>query len=242
MKHYFISGTSKGIGKSLAETLLKDENNKVTGISRSNSIKHKNYNHITTDLSNLDDTESIFFPTIENAEEIILINNSGVLSDIKRIGKLKNKDIINDYNVNIVSPSILTNNFIKKYQNYNNKRTVLNVSSGAGRHTIDAWSVYCASKSALDMFSENINLEQSFYKEENRIKIFSVAPGVIDTNLQDKIRETSKDEFSDVEKFVSLKKNNELASPDETAKLLLHIIQNSEKVNDVILDVRNLTI
>ncbi|NPA45528.1 MAG: SDR family NAD(P)-dependent oxidoreductase [Chlorobi bacterium] len=242
MKHYFITGTSRGIGKSLAETLLEDKNNKVTGISRNNTIKHENYNHITTDLSNLDDTESIFFPDIENAEEIVLINNSGVISDIKRIGKLKNKDIINDYNVNIVSPSILTNNFIKKYQSYNNKRTILNVSSGAGRHTIDAWTVYCASKSALDMFSENINLEQSFYKKENRIKIFSVAPGVIDTKMQDKIRETSKDEFSDVEKFVSLKKNNELASPEETAKLLLKIISNSEKIEDVILDVRNLTI
>lgn len=241
MKHYFITGTSRGIGKSLAETLLKNENNKVTGISRTNTIKHKNYFHITTDLSNLDDTESFFFRDIEDAEEIILINNSGTISEIKRVGKLKNKDIINDYNVNIVSPSILTNNFIKKYQKYNNKRVVINISSGAGRHTIDAWTVYCASKSALDMFSENINIEQAFYKPENRIKIFSVAPGVIDTKLQDKIRETSKDEFSDVEKFVSLKKNNELASPEETAKLLISILHNSEKINDVILDIRNLT-
>ncbi len=240
MKHYFITGTSRGIGKSLAEILLNDKNNKVTGISRNNTIKHKNYNHITTDLSNLDDTESIFFPDIENATEIVLINNSGVLSEIKRIGRLKNKDIINDYNVNIVSPSILINNFIKKYQNYNNNRTILNVSSGAGRHTIDAWSVYCASKSALDMFSENIKLEQSFYSKENRIAIFSVAPGVIDTKLQDTIRESKKEDFSELEKFVSLKKNNELASPEETAKLLLQIIDNRNDYNNVILDVRNL--
>lgn len=240
MKHYFITGTSRGIGKSLAETLLEDENNKVTGISRTGTIKHKNYNHITTDLSNLDDTESIFFPDIENSDEIVLINNSGVISEIKRIGKIKNKDIINDYNVNIVSPSILINNFIKKYQKYNNIRTILNVSSGAGRHTIDAWSVYCASKSALDMFSENVKLEQSFYPKENRIAIFSVAPGVIDTKLQDKIRESSKDDFSELEKFVSLKKNNELASPEETAKLLLQIINNRNNYNNVILDVRNL--
>ncbi len=240
MKHYFITGTGRGIGKSIAETLLENENVRVTGISRTSSIKHKNYSHITTNLGDINDTESIFFPTIENAEEIVLINNSGVISEILRVGKLKNTSVVNDYNVNIVSPSILMNNFIKKYQNYANKRTILNVSSGAGKHSIDAWGVYCASKSALDMFSENIKLEQSFYSEENKIKVFSVAPGVIDTQMQDQIRNASKEDFSNVEKFITLKENNELASPKETADLLLKIINNRDNYSNVVLDVREL--
>ena len=240
MKHYFITGTGRGIGKSIAETLLENENVRVTGISRTSSIKHKNYSHITTNLGDINDTESIFFPTIENAEEIVLINNSGVISEILRVGKLKNTSVVNDYNVNIVSPSILMNNFIKKYQNYTNKRTLLNVSSGAGKHSIDAWGVYCASKSALDMFSENIKLEQTFYSEENKIKVFSVAPGVIDTQMQDQIRNTSKEDFSNVEKFITLKENNELASPKETADLLLKIINNRDNYSNVVLDVREL--
>ncbi len=240
MKHYFITGTGRGIGKSIAETLLENENVRVTGISRTSSIKHKNYSHITTNLGDINDTESIFFPTIENAEEIVLINNSGVISEILRVGKLKNTSVVNDYNVNIVSLSILMNNFIKKYQNYTNKRTLLNVSSGAGKHSIDAWGVYCASKSALDMFSENIKLEQTFYSEENKIKVFSVAPGVIDTQMQDQIRNTSKEDFSNVEKFITLKENNELASPKETADLLLKIINNRDNYSNVVLDVREL--
>ncbi len=240
MKHYFITGTGRGIGKSIAEILLEDENNKITGISRTNSIKHKNYSHITTNLGDLNDTESIFFPTIEAADEIVLINNAGVISEILRVGKLKNTSIVNDYNVNIVSPSILMNNFIKKYQNYTNKRTILNVSSGAGKYSIDAWAVYCASKSALDMFSENIQLEQSFYPDENQIKVFSVAPGVIDTQMQNQIRETSPEDFSNVEKFITLKENNELVSPKETADLLLKIIDNRDNYSNVVLDVREL--
>jgi len=240
MKHYFITGTSRGIGKSIAEVLLEDENNKVTGISRTSSVKHKNYSHIITNLGDLNDTESIFFPSIENADEIVLINNSGVISEILRTGKLKNTSIINDYNVNIVSPSILINNFIKKYQTYTNKRTILNVSSGAAKHSIDAWGVYCASKSALDMFSENVQLEQSFLPKEKQIKVYSVAPGVIDTQMQDQIRETSPEDFSNVEKFITLKENNELASPKGTANLLLKIIENRDNYSDVVLDVREL--
>ena len=154
---------------------------------------------------------------------------------------MKNTSIVNDYHVNIVSPSILMNNFIKKYQSYTNKRTILNVSSGAGRHAIDAWSVYCASKSALDMISETIALEQKYKPVENRIKIYSVAPGVIDTKMQDQIREVLTDDFSNVEKFINLKKNNELSSPEETSNLLLKIINNEDQLNDVIIDVRHLS-
>ena len=241
MKHFFITGTSRGIGKALTETLLEDDNIKVTGISRTNTVKHPNYNHITTDLSDLSDTESIFFPDLHDAEDVILVNNSGVISEIFRLGKLKNTSIINDYHVNIVSPNILMNNFIKKYQNYTNNRTILNVSSGAGRHAVDAWSVYCASKSALDMISETIAVEQYFQTSENQIKIYSVAPGVIDTKMQDQIRNVSADDFSNVEKFINLKENNELSNPKETASLLLNIINQRDQFNDVILDVRSLS-
>jgi benzil reductase ((S)-benzoin forming) len=240
MKYYFITGTGRGIGKALAENLLKNEDVKVTGISRTATIKHKNYSHIITNLSDLNDTESIFFPTLENADEIVLINNSGVISEILRVGKLKNQSIINDYHVNIVSPSILMNNFIKKYQQYENKRVILNISSGAGRHNIDAWGVYCASKSAMDMLSKNIEIEQNFYPEIKRIKVFSVAPGVVDTKMQEQIRAVSVTEFSDVEKFIQMKQNKELAGTDKTALLLLRIIDNQTKYSNVLLDIRNI--
>jgi len=240
MKHYFITGTGKGIGKALAEQILEDENNRVTGISRNNSIKHQNYNHITTNLADLSDTESIFFPELKDAEEIVLINNAGVMSEVFRAGKLKNDSIINDFNVNIVSPSVLMNNFIKKYQSYTNKRTILNVSSGAARRATDAWSVYCASKAALDMFSETISIEQTFKDEINRIKIFSVAPGVIDTSMQDRLREVPAEDFSDVDRFLKLKADNQLASPEETAKALLKLISERDRYSEVLLDVRKL--
>ncbi|NOZ35620.1 MAG: SDR family NAD(P)-dependent oxidoreductase [Chlorobi bacterium] len=240
MNYFFITGTSRGIGKALSEILLKKEDVKITGISRNCTIFHDNYEHIKLNLSNPEETKSFTFPTLEDAEEIVLINNAGVISEIKRIGQQKNENIINDYNVNIVSPSILSNNFIKTYQYYKNKRTILNISSGAGRHTVDAWSVYCASKTALDMFSENINIEQSFFPKENRIKIFSVAPGVIETAMQEQIRNTSEKDFSDVKKFVNLKNEGMLSSPNETAEKLLTVIENRDNLSDIISDIRNL--
>ncbi|NPA68039.1 MAG: SDR family NAD(P)-dependent oxidoreductase [Chlorobi bacterium] len=238
MKKYFITGTSRGIGKAVAENILTKPDVRVSGMSRNCNISHSRYEHVYVDLSKPGDAGEFNFPDLPDAEEIVLINNAGVISNIKRTGQQKTEDIINDYNVNIVSPSILINNFIKKYQYYTNKRVILNVSSGAGRHTTDAWSVYCASKAALDMFSRNIDKEQSFFNEENRIRIYSVAPGVVETEMQRQIRESSEKDFSELKKFVNLKKNGQLTNPEKTAKLLLKIID--DNFSEVILDVRNL--
>lgn len=240
MNYYVITGTSRGIGKALAEKLLTNKNNLVLGISRTQTIYHENYKHFNIDFYSLDEVPDFEFPDADNTNKVVLINNSGVINEILRVGKLSSESIIGDYNVNIVAPTILSNNFIKAYQNLKNERIILNISSGAGRHAIDAWSTYCASKSALDMFSLTISEEQKHYMAEKRIKVFSVAPGVVDTAMQDQIRDTKPEEFSKLDRFINLKNNNELTSPNVVAEKLLYIINNSNKINDVVIDVREM--
>ncbi|MEA2043107.1 MAG: SDR family NAD(P)-dependent oxidoreductase [Bacteroidota bacterium] len=239
MNYYFITGTSRGIGKSLAELYLKNENNRVFGYSRSQSIQHKHYTHHKTDLSRLEQLEVFSFPNLKEANKIILINNSGVINKIARFGKQNTEGIISDYTVNITAPAVLMNAFIRKYQTLEIPRIILNISSGAARRAIDAWGTYCSSKSGLDMITEVIAEEQKFQEQKHRIKVYSVAPGVIDTKMQDQIRATDENEFSNVQRFLDLKKNNELSTPDETAALLDKVIQNPENFSDVLTDVRN---
>jgi benzil reductase ((S)-benzoin forming) len=221
MKYYIITGISSGIGEALVKILLKQNNTKVIGISKKNIFSNEKYYHIFSDFSITEFIENIQFPEIEENDEVFLINNAGVISEIKRIGNVETKSIINDFNVNAIAPLLLINKFIKKYQNINSKKTILNISSGAGRHTIDAWTTYCASKSAMDMFSENIYVEQQFYPEEMRFSIYSVAPGVVDTPMQEKIRNSDENNFSEKEKFVLLKKNNQLSNPNDIAEKLI---------------------
>ena len=77
MKGYIITGTSSGIGKALCELLLKDENNEVIGISRTQKIYHSNYKHISLDLNIVNQIEKIKFPDWNNSEQISLIHNAG---------------------------------------------------------------------------------------------------------------------------------------------------------------------
>ena len=84
MKYYFITGTSQGIGKALTETLLTEPNIRVIGTARHQTITHANYRHLNLDLSqtqNLIRKLPEFFPELQNAEELVLVNNAGVIGE-----------------------------------------------------------------------------------------------------------------------------------------------------------------
>ncbi len=239
MKYYIITGTSSGIGKALTEAILQEQDSKVIGISRKNVFENENYTHIFADLSETNFINKIEFPEINNNDEIVLINNAGIISEIKRIGDIAKDSIVNGFNVNTIAPLLLINKFIRKYQTSTSKKIILNISSGAGRHTVDAWTVYCASKAAMDMFSENINVEQQFIEENKRFRIYSVAPGVVNTQMQDFIRTAYIEDFSETEKFKNLKERNLLSQPKDIAEKLLELLSNNN-LKEVILDIRKL--
>jgi benzil reductase ((S)-benzoin forming) len=236
MNYYYITGTSRGIGKALAELLLKDKNNHVTGISRSNSITHKNYNHITLDLSKYENIEKFNFTIHKDARRITLVNNAGYISEIKRTGNHKNADIAVELSVNLIAPSILMNKFIDSYRNSSAEKIILNISSGAGRHPIDAAGAYCASKAGLDMFSRTIAEEQKITRQG--FKIASISIGVVDTVMQKMLREADEKEFSRRDEFVSYKEKGFIQSPEYTAERITEVIDNISKVDDVVFSIR----
>ncbi|MBN1252855.1 MAG: SDR family NAD(P)-dependent oxidoreductase [Bacteroidales bacterium] len=238
MNYFFITGTSSGIGFALANEILKNENNYIIGFSRNNNISHQRYEHINLDLSKPEIVKNYKFIDIIDAESVTLINNSGVIGDVKHIGNIDNNSIISTFNVNSISPAILINNFIKTYKNFSGKKIIINISSGAARHAIESWSSYCASKSALDMFSLVAKADSD--KKLYGFKIFSIAPGIVDTNMQNQIRETDKNDFSLLNTFVQYKNDNLLEKPQYTANQLVKIIKNPEKYNNVILDLREI--
>ncbi len=241
MKYYFITGTSRGIGKAIAEKILLNNSVKVFGFSRSCTIKNNNYKHTNIDFSKTDNINSFKFSELDNPEEIILINNSGILGKLGKVGKIDNENIINILNINTIAPLILMNKFIEKYQNYTNKRVIINISSGAGRRPVSGWGTYCTSKSGLDMFSQVIAEEQKVLSKLNRIIIYSVAPGIVDTKMQEEIRATKKEDFADVDKFIEFKDKIQLFSPNFVAGKLINFINRlpvSSLNNKVLIDLR----
>lgn len=239
MNYYYISGTSRGIGKAIAQLLLKDENNIVIGMSRSRSIDHKRYLHIVMDMNMIEAVQAYQFEQYDDAEKIVLINNSGVLGDVNHIGEMGSQRMIETFNVNLIAPTVLTNSFMKSYADNNAEKIIINISSGAASHAINSWSTYCSSKAGLEMFAKVLDGE---LKEagNTKTKIFSIAPGIIDTEMQTEIRAVPDENFSGKSKFVSLKENNQLTSPSELADNLFDVIQNPGKYPNSVMDFREL--
>ena len=119
MQNYaLITGSSKGIGLSLAQILLKN-NFSVMGYSRSNNkITHPFFYFNKTDLSQISKLKHVVFPKFDKSGKIFLINNAGDIT-ILTVWVTKNSDdIIDEININITAPTILCNKFINTYKDW----------------------------------------------------------------------------------------------------------------------------
>lgn len=239
-KLFFITGSSKGIGKGLAEYALQDGNTQVIGLSRTHSIEHSNYRGISIDLSdvkNLEKEAEGLLSAEKDFDSIVLINNAGTLGDVKHLGNIDPTSITHLINLNVTAPILLMNAFMKVYGDFKGEKTIINISSGAGKNAVDGWSGYCASKAALDMATEVAAKENNL--DMGGFRIHAIAPGVVDTEMQTQIRSTSQQDFSGVDRFKSLKEDQQLSSEKEVAAKYFQILDHPEKYQDVILDVRH---
>jgi benzil reductase ((S)-benzoin forming) len=185
------------------------------------------------------------FELHSNPKKICLINNAGALGPIKPIGKLSAQAIIEAYTLNLIAPSVLTNAFMACYNTTDTEKIILTISSGAGKNPIDGWATYCASKSGIDMFCRVVDVEQKIrcqHPQDNihkGFKIFSISPGVVNTQMQSDIRKASKEDFSRIEDFKKYKENDELADPKNISKKYFEILSNIDSIKDVLSSVKD---
>ena len=249
MKYYIITGTSKGLGEALALELI-NKGHYVIGISRSTSprieetvhLKRQNWTHISWDISQMDTLVSLMDTAfelidLEKTSSICLINNAGVVTPVRVIEKCSKEDIVEAFTINTLAPIYMTSKFIEKLSPWKMEKHVVNISSGAGKHPYDGWSCYCSTKSAMDMFTRCVGIEQE--KCDFPVKIMSLAPGIVDTDMQGVIRASHKADFSLVEKFVDYKKNGILLAPIEAAQKILEVMDIKALSQGELLDIRD---
>ena len=241
MDYYFITGSSRGIGRALVEKALERPEARVTGFARSEREQAPpRYQHIAIDLSDVSalvERVDTFFPPVDAPRRLVLINNAGTLGEVKYLGDLDDSSIVSLFNLNVTAPTLLINAFIRQYRTVDAEKLIINVSSGAGKYPVDGWSGYCASKAALDMVSR-VAAQESALRADG-FRVFALAPGVVDTAMQDHIRTAEADNFSKLQKFMDYKAEDTLDDPATTAEKFFRLIDHPERFAEVIQDVRN---
>lgn len=232
MKLAYITGASSGLGKAMAETFL-EMGYEVRGISRNKDIEHSNYKHIFMDLSREDEYSKFSFPSMKGYEELIFINNAGTVSPVKMVGKLSMPSVVSAFHLNFLSVVFFVNLLknIRELPVY-----ILNISSGAADYPVQGWSVYCSTKAALNAFSKVVVAENPY---EN-MQVRCIAPGIIDTPMQEQIRKSKKEDFREVDRFKDYKKSGDLQSAEETAKKIIRNFKDLFKSDQVLHSFREL--
>ena len=166
-----------------------------------------------------------------------LINNAGVVGQLAPLDQVPLAALSQALRVGLEAALLLSAAFIDASRDWSGARRVLNISSGLGRHPMAGSAVYCAAKAGMDHFSRAVALEQAGLA--NPARIVSMAPGVIDTDMQAELRGADPLRFPERARFLQLQADGVLVSPQDCAARLLARLEREDFGQEVIADIRD---
>ena len=166
-----------------------------------------------------------------------LINNAGVIGAMVPLRNSDPTDLARALRVGLEAPMQLCAAFLGATRNWSGPRKILNISSGLGRRGMASSSAYCAAKAGMDNFTRCVALDEATLP--NGAKVCSLAPGVIDTHMQDQLRAADPALFPDRSMFEGLHSQGQLSSVDDAARQVLAFLARPDFGDNPIGDVRS---
>jgi benzil reductase ((S)-benzoin forming) len=248
-KHlYILTGASRGMGLAMAEQLLQAGHTLLcisrhdspalstlatqTGAALTQWTQDLAYGQAASErLQNWLRTQN---PADHGS--VNLINNAGVIPPIAPLRQSKPADLALALRVGLEAPMQLCAAFLAATQAWPVPRKVLNISSGLGRYPMASQAGYCAAKAGMDHFTRCLALDEALHA--NGAKVCSLAPGVIDTDMQVQLRGAAGEAFPDQSKFLQLKAQGQLSTPAQAAEQVLRFLARPDFGREPVADVR----
>jgi len=248
IKLFIITGASRGMGFCLAEQLLAPGHSLLC-ISRTTSIELANQAQrrgavLLQWACDLSDPQSVAVQVCQwlqaqdssLIDSACLINNAGVIPPLVPLRESDPAAVAQALRVGLEAPLVLTAAFLASTRQWSGSRKVLNISSGLGRRPMASQSAYCATKAGMDHFTRCLALDEA--SEPNGAKVCSLAPGVVDTDMQLQLRGANPASFPDQHNFMQLKASGQLTSAHEAAARVLAFLQRVDFGSQPVADVR----
>lgn len=245
---FILTGASRGMGRAMAQQLL--QRGEVTLLTLSRGVDAA-LEEVAADAGSLllqwqldladplaaaqrvnDWLGSLHAQAFQSAT---LINNAGTVGRPAPLAQADLAELSQALRVGLEAPLLLTSAFLRATRGWNAPRRVLNISSGLGRNAMGSQAPYCASKAGMDHFSRAVALEES---AQDGARIVSLAPGVIDTDMQTSLRGADAQLFPDRSRFEKLKQDGLLDSPEAAAAKVLAWLDRPDFGAQPVADVR----
>ncbi|CAN5768717.1 SDR family oxidoreductase [soil metagenome] len=244
-----ITGASRGLGRAIAEQLLH-AGHVVLGISRKQEpqlaeIAKAAGAELTQWEQDLSDPVaaaarlSAWLQTVDaqRFDSATLINNAGTVGTPAPLSAAVQAELSLVLRIGLEAPMLLTAAFLGATREWRSARKVLNISSGLGRVAMGSQAPYCAAKAGMDHFSRAVALEEA--QMPNGTRIVSLAPGVIDTDMQAQLRHTSAEKFPARPYFEKMKNEGRLDSPATAAAKVLTYLARTDFGSNAVADIRD---
>ncbi len=215
-----ITGCSKGLGYGLSRFYLEG-GHKVFGISRSGNDELENYqgfSHLGQDLSDFDSLRKnipAFLGEIKTLDIAIL--NAGILNDIKDMRDTGLEEIRHVMDLNVWANKVLIDYLLDELDEI---LQIVAVSSGAAVSGSRGWNAYALSKATLNM------LIDLYSRENENTHFIAMAPGLIDSGMQDYISGLPEEiDFPVVQKLKKAKGSEQMPPPERAAEIVADAIK-----------------
>lgn len=245
---FIVTGHSRGLGAAMADQLLvpgntllclsRTANVALAGKARAQGLPCEQW---SVDLAQTSAVSARLQAWLQGLDtqglrSATLINNAGVLSRIGPVDECPDDELARALRVDLEAPMLLTAAFLRATRAWSARRRVLNISSGLGRRPMAGSASYCAAKAGMDHFSRALALDEAQHRHGARI--VSLAPGVIDTDMQTELRNAAASGFPDQAMFAKLKAEGQLSSSHDAAARVLAYLHRADFGDEPVDDVR----
>ncbi len=244
-----LTGASRGMGLAMAQQLLADGHALLTlarhpsaALAAQAQAAGASLTQWPVDLADAAATSARLRQWLagqdsDAIEQVTLINHAGAIPAIVPLRDAPDEGTQGALRVGLEAPMLLTAAFLDATRAWRGQRRVLNISSGLGRRPMASQAAYCAAKAGLDLFTRCVALDEA--GQPNGARVCSLAPGVIDTDMQVHLRGADAAAFPDRANFEQLKTAGQLASPEAAARRVLAYLQRPDFGHNPVADVRD---
>jgi NAD(P)-dependent dehydrogenase (short-subunit alcohol dehydrogenase family) len=245
---YILTGASRGMGRAMASQLLRP-GHRLVCIARNDDpslADEARRAGIEIDQWRLDLADGAAAAARLRAwlagrpsgawSGATLINNAGTIPPVVPLHAADAGDTAHALRVGLEAPMLLSAAFLAATRGWTVPRRVLNISSGLGRRPMASQAAYCTAKAGMDMFTRCAALDEA--RRPDGARLCSLAPGVIDTDMQAHLRGADAGDFPDRGRFAALQAQRQLTSPEAAARQVLAYLARPDFGDEPVADVR----